>query len=283
MKQANLGRISLLVMVLLSVLLVACGGGEVEATATPPPEDTPVVETPETELTAPAATETPEEGEIEPVETAEAEETAPADAGLTAVIASGETAGAGKPFTFDATQSIAGDAAIVNYVWTLGDGTTLFGISVEHAYDEPGFYTVTLIITDENGQTDTAAKVVEIVELAQLATPTAEGDFKLPGTSWELDNAMRGTTVTLTFDDTTLSGFAGCNEYSAAYTTTGGPTADIAIVAVSATGETCSSEVMAQERGFLDSLSVARSVDVDGPTLILSTGQGNLIFSRRVE
>ena len=83
------------------------------------------------------------------------------------------TAGVGKPFTFDATQSKPGEKDIINYVWTLGDGTTLFGISVEHAYSEPGFYTVNLIITDADGQTDIEAKVVEIIELDQLATPTA--------------------------------------------------------------------------------------------------------------
>ena len=143
----------LFITIFLSILLIACSG-EVPSPE-PLPEETPAVETPE-----PAAT--PEnEGAEDDLE----ENQTPGASGLTAVIVSGDSAGTGKPFTFDATQSLAGEAAIVNYVWSMGDGTTLFGIAVEHAYDEPGFYTVSLTVTDEDGQIDTVAKVAEIVEL----------------------------------------------------------------------------------------------------------------------
>ena len=284
MKQANLGRISILVMVLLSSLLVACDGGEVEATAASPPEDTPVVVTPETELTAPAAVETREEAEATAEETAEADTETPSTptaSGLTAVIVSGDTAGAGKPFTFDATQSRAGEAAIVNYVWTLGDGATMFGISVEHAYSEPGFYTVNLTVTDADGQTDTEAKVVEITELDQLATPTAEGQFVVAGTVWQLDNAIRGTVINLAFHEETLTGSAGCNDYFAthAIALVEGSTSAITISSIGSTGDSCTPEVMAQERGYLDSLASARSITVEGNKLIMETGAGTLIFS----
>jgi heat shock protein HslJ/chitodextrinase len=253
---------------------VACGSAEPDASSTLPAEQTQVVVTPITELTTPATDETPDEAEAEPVET-------PTSSGLTAVIISGDTAGVGKPFTFDATQSRPGERDIVNYVWTLGDGTTMFGISVEHAYSEPGSYTVNLIITDEAGQTDAEAKVVEIVELDELATPTAAGQFAIVGTIWELDNAMRGTIVTLAFDEETLSGSAGCNDYAASHTITlnVGTTAAISISSISATSDSCTVEVMAQERGYLDSLASARTITVEGNKLIMETGAGTLTFS----
>lgn len=284
MNKATSSPKTILLLACLAICLVACDTAGPEATSTPPTVEAAAPETPEVELTPPTTVETLEAGATETVATAEveAEETPPPDSGLMAVIVSGDTAGIGKPFTFDATQSRAGEAAIVNYVWTLGDGTTLLGISVEHAYSEPGFYTVNLIITDADGQTDTEAKVVEIVELDQLATPTAASQFVLVGTVWELDNAMRGTVINLAFDEETLSGSAGCNDYTATHTIAfgEGSTSAILISAISATGDSCTAEVMAQERGYLDSLASARSITVEGNKLIMETGAGTLNFSK---
>ncbi len=278
--------IFLLVVVFLLTVPVACGSEPPEETATaaailsPEPTATtrstaaPVALTPEPDVTA---------TRMEPVVavTEEIEPTfSPGSSGLTAVITSGESAGAGKPFTFNATQSQAGDVPIVNYVWNMGDGATLFGRSVEHSYAELGFYTVTLTITDEDGQTDTTAKVVEVIPLEDLLTPTAESESALNGTSWLMNNALRGTTVTLVFAAETLSGSPGCNSYSATYSVT--PVEDftynISIHTIGSTGESCTSEVMAQEDGYLESLASAHSLTIDGETLILETGSGTLTF-----
>lgn len=236
-KQSN--PIIWLLIVILAILLVACDADTAEETA--------AAERPESELTM-----TPEDEETEPEATdaAEVEEILiPESAGLTAVIVSGDSAGTGKPFTFNATQSQAGETEIVGYVWSMGDGTTLFGLSVEHAYSEPGFYTVNLIITDQDGQTDTAAKAVEVIELAENATPTAEGEFTLVGTSWLMNNAMRGTTVTLDFDEEDLSGSAGCNSYNASYSivVSDDPAISITVNTISVTNQVCTPEVMAQD------------------------------------
>lgn len=268
----------------LLILLTACSADEPEPTSTPLPEETPEVETPEPEMTMPAEEEGSQEEGAAPEATAEIEaeatETPPAS-GLRAVIVGGDTAGAGKPFTFDATQSQAGEASIVDYVWNVGDGTTLFGVTIQHAYGEPGFYTVTLIITDEDGRTDTTAKVVEVVNLEEMVTPTAEGEFPLVSTTWELDNAMRGTAIILAFDEDMISGSAGCNDYNANYTYTvvDAATADISVSSINTTNNSCTLEVMAQEQGYLDSLASAAKVTVDGNTLKLETGSGTLTFS----
>jgi heat shock protein HslJ len=278
----KLNPIFLLAVVFLLIPLTACNADESGPTSTALPEQSPEVETPETELTTPAVEETSEEVEAEETAEVDAEKTlTPPASGLTAVIASGDSAGVGKPFTFDATQSRVGEAAVVDYVWTLGDGTTLFGISVEHAYSEPGLYTVTLVITDADGQTDTEAKVVEIVDLAEPTTPTAEDQFAIVGTSWKLDNAMRGTAITLAFDEEMLSGSAGCNDYVASHTITliEGGTSSISISSISTTSDSCTAEVMAQERGYLNSLASARTITVEGNKLIMETGAGTLIFS----
>lgn len=289
MRKVKLNPIFLLAVVFLLILLTACSVDESEPTSTPLPEESPEVETPEPELTMPAEEEgsqeeeSQEEGAAPEATTeieAEASETPPAS-GLRAVIVSGDMAGAGKPFTFDATQSQAGEASIVDYVWNMGDGTTLFGVSIQHAYGKPGFYTVTLIITDEDGRTDAAAKVVEVIDLEEIVTLTAEGEFLLVGTTWELDNAMRGTAIILAFDEDMISGSAGCNDYNANYTYTvvDAATANISVSSINTTNNSCTLEVMAQEQGYLDSLASAAKVTVEGNTLTLETGSGALTFS----
>jgi heat shock protein HslJ len=282
MRKVILIPIALVAMVLLSILLAACSADEPEPT--PLPEGTPVVETPEAELTVPATDEASQEEEVEPEATAENEAEAlptPPASGLTAVIVSGDSAGAGKPFSFDATQSQSDEAPIVGYVWSMGDGTTLFGLSIQHAYNEPGFYTVTLIITDENGGTDTTAKVVEIIDLEAEATPTAENEIGLVGTIWKLDNAIRGTMVILEFDEGKLSGSAGCNDYDAIYiyTIAEDATISISVSSISTTNNSCILEIMAQEQGYLDSLASASRIYIDGAKLTMETGSGSLTFT----
>jgi heat shock protein HslJ len=201
---------------------------------------------------------------------------------LTAVIQSGDTVGTGKPFTFDATQSQANGLSIEGYVWDMGDGTFLHGLSVEHAYSEPGLYTVTLTITAVGGQTSTTSKVVEVVDLVDGATPTAVSESAVAGTSWEMNNAMRGTTITLVFNEETLSGSSGCNSYSASYVITDaeGSTASISVSSITTSSQTCTPEVMAQEQGFLESLASAKTYTISRDTLTLVTGSGTLIFSQ---
>lgn len=217
--------------------------------------------------------------EAEVVETPGAQES-----GLTAEIVSGEFAGAGKPFTFDATQSEAGEVPIVAYEWDMGDGAYLFGLAVQHAYAEPGDYTVTLTVVDENGERESTSKVVAIFTLEELLTPTAvsqDPTLALIGTSWLMDNPVRGTIITLNFDEDDLSGSSGCNSYSASYTVTvaDGANMSIAVGSISGTGQSCTQEIMAQERFYLDILASANYYTFDGDSLLLETGSGALSFS----
>ena len=279
MKRTITFLILFLAVTSLSVLLAAC---RAEA-----PEEPPAQATSEATTFTPDEDGVPQEDvEFEPDSTPEDEiDEGPesSNPGLTAVIVSGESAGAGKPFTFDATQSDPGTLEIVNYQWNMGDGTTLFGVSVEHAYDEPGLYTVTLTVVDEDGNTDVAAQVVEIVELTEAPPVDGEESFTLVGTKWTLDYPLRGTTPTLEFTEETMTGSAGCNTFSAGYTAvvTEGTTSNIAVETIVITsGELCTAEIMAQEGGYLDSMASATSITVEGQKLTLETATGTLTFSQ---
>jgi heat shock protein HslJ len=271
----------------LFVLLAACGGEEPEATSQPTPEPaaaTPVADASFAEETEPAPTTVPEEEILNTATAVDEGEGAATEEnfGLMAVIVSGDSAGTGKPFTFDATQSEVGELTIEGHLWDMGDGTVLHGLSVEHAYSEPGLYTVTLTVSAVGGQTDTTSKVVEVIDLVEGATPTAESALNVDGTSWEMDNAMRGTTVTLLFDEDTAAGSSGCNTYSASYTFTAvdDSSASISVSSITTSSQTCTPEVMAQEQGYLESLDSARTITISESTLTLETGSGTLTFSQ---
>ena len=52
---------------------------------------------------------------------------------------------------FDASKSYDPDGTILSYEWDFGDGKTGIGPNTSHSYSNPGEYTVTLIVTDNNG------------------------------------------------------------------------------------------------------------------------------------
>jgi len=57
------------------------------------------------------------------------------------------------PLTVHFTSSVTGGAAISSYHWDLGDGTNSPEPDFIHEYTTKGFYTVTLTVTDTNGNT----------------------------------------------------------------------------------------------------------------------------------
>jgi PKD repeat protein len=70
----------------------------------------------------------------------------------------------------------------LTYAWDFGDGYTLAGQNVVHAYTKQGTYTVTLTVTDADGLTDTdtcSVGVSNVVPVAGLTSnhTTEEGDI----------------------------------------------------------------------------------------------------------
>jgi len=64
-------------------------------------------------------------------------------------------------FVFDATNS-SDNGNIVNYKWIFGEGKTAKGRKVNHKFDEPGKYNVTLIVEDGAGNTDEITKTIKV-------------------------------------------------------------------------------------------------------------------------
>jgi VCBS repeat-containing protein len=60
---------------------------------------------------------------------------------------------AGEAVTFDGSGSSDVDGTIASYAWDFGDGTAGAGVAPAHTYAAGGTYTVTLLVTDDSGET----------------------------------------------------------------------------------------------------------------------------------
>ncbi|HUW84191.1 MAG TPA: PKD domain-containing protein [Phycisphaerae bacterium] len=71
--------------------------------------------------------------------------------------------------TFDARCSTDTDGVISSWLWDFGDGVSTAGAEVTHTYSDPGEYTATLTVIDDDGGRDQAEVVVHV-----NGAPTAE-------------------------------------------------------------------------------------------------------------
>jgi len=83
---------------------------------------------------------------------------------------SADTVYTGDTISFNASSSYDVDGAIVSYFWTFGDGVNASGVVTSHSYVENGNYTVTLIVTDNDGITATASALKKVVDRPPNAT-----------------------------------------------------------------------------------------------------------------
>lgn len=120
----------------------------------------------------------------------------------------------------------------------------------------------------------------------QVPSASAPQGQDLAGTTWRVTrynngkqavvSVLEGTTLTLEFAaDGRLSGAAGCNRFTGAYTSSGG---SFKPGNVAATQKMCVSPdgVMDQEAAFLKALATAASARVDADRLELRTAEGAL-------
>lgn len=63
---------------------------------------------------------------------------------------------------FSAEDSSDDDGEIVEYLWDMGDGTTLYGETISHEYSEDGTYIVLLTVTDNDGKKGYMSKSVKV-------------------------------------------------------------------------------------------------------------------------
>jgi hypothetical protein len=74
---------------------------------------------------------------------------------------------AGDTLSVDAQDSIS-TSAITAFEWNFGDGTTAIGASSTHTYTEPGTFLVSLRVTNEDGFSATAHRLVEVTDAAAV-------------------------------------------------------------------------------------------------------------------
>ena len=99
---------------------------------------------------------------------------------------------------FDASFSYDPDGMIVSYDWDFGDGATASGVVVTHAYSVAGNYTVTLIITDDSGATNSTSRLITVLPPTPAVSVSTDkyeytaGDVMLinititnPGNEWQ--------------------------------------------------------------------------------------------------
>ncbi|MEA3337615.1 MAG: PKD domain-containing protein [Chloroflexota bacterium] len=149
----------------------------------------------------------------------------PTPEGPTAVIMAPSQAEVGERVTFDGKGSTSGNA-IVGYTWDFGDGASGNGAVVDHTYSQPGEFSVTLMVTDSAGLSDTARAQITIEQTAQTpptaviegpsegivgqevifsAASSQAGSSEISGYSWDLGNGQtkqgsREVTVTTSYN-----------------------------------------------------------------------------------
>ena len=119
--------------------------------------------------------------------------------------------------SFDASQSSDQDGTISNYHWDFGDGETSSQARVQHIF-QPGQYSVTLSVTDNDGATSVASESIMVeqppipeVRVTLAADNVTEGNGN---ESKELQLSIRLSTTTATdyrlavrtVDDTAVAG-----------------------------------------------------------------------------
>lgn len=69
-------------------------------------------------------------------------------------VTSTDLEGGGVQIALDASESTDADGTIESYRWMLGDSETGEGAMLEHTFETPGCYVVTLEVSDDDGATD---------------------------------------------------------------------------------------------------------------------------------
>ena len=79
---------------------------------------------------------------------------------------SGET---GAVIRFDGSGSSDPDNDALTYAWNFGDGTFGDGVTPQHVYDTAGTYTVTLVVSDSEFESQPATVRAEVADRAELS------------------------------------------------------------------------------------------------------------------
>ncbi len=204
---------------------------------------------------------------------------------------------------FGASSSSDPDGTIVIYSWDFGDGSTGSGVTVDHGYSIAGPYTVTLTVTDDSGNLDTASALKTIIDRPPVAvfTESATTSLTLSGISFNASASsdLDGTIVAYSWDfgdgnagtgQTTTHSFAAAGTYTVTLTVTddsGNTNTGSATKTITDRPPVASfSESMTQALTQIAiSFNASSSADVDGSITIYSwsfgdgsTGSGAIVL-----
>ena len=173
----------------------------VAPTATPTQPPQPTATTGPTQPQPPTATAMPTQpsqptATVEPTQppppTPTVEPTQPPQVPPQAAIQGSSQGYVGEPISFDASASVAGSSPIVSYSWNFGDGTSA-GPSANPSqttiYNQSGEFQVSVVVTDESGQSSSATMAVIIS--TRLDTPVVwslNSYAKSGDTTWHGDH-----------------------------------------------------------------------------------------------
>ena len=94
------------------------------------------------------------------------------------------TALEGSAVAMAAGDSFDPNGSVVSYQWLFGDGASASGEAVSHTYAQDGTYTVTLVVTDNDGLIDRITTTATVRNVAPAIAPIAAATGLLPGETY---------------------------------------------------------------------------------------------------
>ena len=104
-------------------------------------------------------------------------------------VASSSTDHGSSPLTIDFSSegSYDPDGTIVSYQWDFGDGSTSSELNPTHTFTDIDQYSVRLIITDDDGATNTSTIVIEVQDGTTLTGGDVSGTWTLTGSPYRVE------------------------------------------------------------------------------------------------
>ena len=93
----------------------------------------------------------------------------------------------GEAICFNASDSYDPDSVIVSYFWDFGDRTNVTDVVVTHSYANDETYIVTLTVTDDDGETNTATATKTVVNRSPVASFTESAETAYAGETIEFN------------------------------------------------------------------------------------------------